>query len=118
MGEKHKAVPGEITVARGPWTTCVLLCGKCGKKLDGGFGDKRDESLASVLKQLLRDREQRKWVRVIQVGCLDICPRGGIAAMRGDAPGEMMIIPAGMDAASIAQRLIGGGLTEPATPGS
>ena len=118
VGEKHKVVPGEITTARGPWTASVLLCRKCGKKLGGGFGPKGDESLAGVLKHTLRDRGQRKRVRVIQVGCLDICPRGGVVAMRGDAPGEMMIVPEGMNADAIAERLIGPVLTEPATAGS
>lgn len=118
MGEKHKAVPGEIISALGPWTDALLVCRKCGKKLGGGFGPDGDESLAGVLKEALRDRGRRRQVRVIQVGCLDICPRKGVVVVRGDAPGDMMIVPEGLDPEQIAERLLGPALTRMAPTGS
>ena len=36
--------------ARSDWTSAVLVCGKCSKKIDGGFGPKRSERLAKALR--------------------------------------------------------------------
>jgi predicted metal-binding protein len=118
MGAKHKVVKGEITRASGPWSEALLVCRKCSKKLGGGFGPDDDETLVRVLKQLLRDSKRRREVRVIEVGCLDICPKQAVVVIQGNAPGEMLIVPKGLQAQAVADRLLGCGLTPTGTTGS
>jgi hypothetical protein len=40
--------------ARSDWTEVVLVCRKCSKKLDGGFGEDGDEKLAKVLRKSVK----------------------------------------------------------------
>lgn len=118
MGGKFKAIAGEIIVARGPWSETLLVCRKCSKKLGGGFGPDGEAPLAGALKGILRQRRLRRTVRVIEVGCLDICPKKGVVVVRGRAPSEMLIVPAGMQDEEVAARLLASDLTPPATAGS
>ncbi len=105
MSTKHKAVAGEIIAADGPWRELLLVCRKCGGKLDGGFGPKRKDDLVRAFKQLLRDTGRRREVRILEVGCLGLCPRGGVTVMHGARPGEMLVVPQGIDLAELAARL-------------
>ena len=84
MGKKHKAAPGEIVTASGPWREVLLVCRKCGSKR-GGFGPEG------------RNLKRRREVRVLEVGCLGVCPKGAVTVVRGGAPGEMLLVPLGMD---------------------
>ena len=98
MGKNHAAVPGEIVTASGPWREMLLVCRKCGAKgKHGGFGPDGRDRLADALKQTLRDLKRRREVRVIEVGCLGVCPKGAVTVVRGGAPGEMLLVPRGMD---------------------
>ncbi len=106
MGGRDKTITGEITVATGPWSESLLVCRKCSKKLGGGFGPDGDAPLAGALKQILRDRKLRRQVRIIQVGCLDICPKKAVVVVRGRTPSEMLIVPAGMPEDEVAARLL------------
>lgn len=93
--------------ARAEWTDVVLVCRKCTRKLDGGFGRKGGTSLAKALRKVLNDgRKGRKArVGVVEVGCLGLCPKGAVTAVRGTAPGRWAVVPAGMPAAEVAERL-------------
>ncbi len=105
MGKKHKAIAGEIIVADGPWRELLLVCRKCGDKLGGGFGPKGKDTLSQGYKQVLRDGGRRREVRVLEVGCLGLCPKDGVTVMHGGRPGEMLVIPEGFDLAELAVRL-------------
>ena len=105
MGTKHKAVAGEIIAAGGPWHELLLVCRKCAGKLDGGFGPKGKDDLVRAFKQLLRDTGRRREVRLLEVGCLGLCPKGGVTVMHGARPGEMLVVPEGIDLAELAARL-------------
>jgi hypothetical protein len=86
-----------------PWRTVLIVCRKCGKKLDGGFGRKRKESLKTVLRQN-RTRE----IRICETSCLGLCPKGGVTALNATNPGTIHVIPAGTDPAGAMQTLLGG----------
>ena len=105
MGKKHKGAAGGIVVATGPWRELLLVCCKCGDKLGGGFGPKRKRGFADAYRQVLRDIGRRRDVRILAVGCLGVCPRGGVAVMRGSRPGEMLVVPEGFDLAGLAAYL-------------
>ncbi|HEY0185044.1 MAG TPA: hypothetical protein VGC09_19760 [Rhodopila sp.] len=91
-----------------PWRDIVVLCRKCGKKCDGGFGPKQKDSLKTVLRQELRDIGRRRQVRVIETGCFGICPKNGVTALNATHPETLHVIPAGTDAEQAIRVLLGG----------
>lgn len=70
------------------WKTVILLCGKCARKLDGGFGHKHKESLRSVLRTELRARDLRRDIRIIETRCMGICPKKAVTAINASPPAE------------------------------
>jgi predicted metal-binding protein len=86
--------------------TLVAICRKCGKKLGGGFGDGGKASLAKALK---KDLDLPKWkrspIRIVETGCMKLCPRGAVAvATSGDAS-LVYIIPEGTPVGEVAAHL-------------
>lgn len=91
-----------------PWRTVIVLCRKCGKKRDGGFGAKRKESLKAELRAALRAGGRRREVRVIEAGCFGLCPKRGVTALNATRPGVIHVIPVGTDGPEALQTLFGG----------
>ena len=102
MAKKQKAAAGELMTVAGPWRDMLLVCRKCSRKLDGGYGPDRRDSLAQAFKQVLRDLKRRCEVRILEVGCLGVCPKQGVAVIRSRSPDEMLVVPLGMDLAVLA----------------
>jgi predicted metal-binding protein len=101
---RHWAAPG-IRAALTPWEDVVLVCRKCSRKLDGGFGEDGGSSLRAALKLALREAGRRRRVRVVESSCFSICPKGAVSVMRGSRPGEILVVPAGTDAEDVLRRL-------------
>lgn len=91
-----------------PWREVIVLCRKCGKKRDGGFGPKRKEGLKAALRQALRDAGRRRQIRVIETSCFGICPKNGVTALNATHPGIIHVIPTGTDGPDALQTLLGG----------
>ncbi len=89
-----------------PWTTVLLVCRKCGKKLKGGFGPKHKDSLKGELRQALRDTGRRRDVKIIETGCLSLCPKHGVTALNASAPGTLHVIQAGTQPDAALRRLL------------
>jgi predicted metal-binding protein len=69
---------GSLRTYRAPWKgQIVLVCRKCQKKLHGGKKNKIAK-LGKVLKKQARHEEDAPRLRVIQVSCLNVCPKGGV----------------------------------------
>ena len=104
MGKHDK--PAGIRALRARSTALVAICRKCGKKLGGGFGKGGDVSLAKALR---RDfdfgKGKRASVRLVETGCLDICPKGAVVVVAGNRPGETLLIPSGTSTGEVAARL-------------
>ena len=88
------------TVATG-WTDTLLICRKCSRKLDGGFGFDGADSLRQAVRDALRRSGRRGDVGLIDVGCLGVCPKKGVTTARASRPGELLVVPRGHDAASL-----------------
>lgn len=89
---------------RANWANAVLVCAKCSKKLDGGFGKKGKQSLGKALRKHLHLKKGRKAAAgVVDVGCLGVCPRGAVTVVNGAATREWLIVPAGADLHAVAQ---------------
>ncbi len=91
-----------------PWRDIVLVCRKCGKKLKGGFGEKRKQGLKTVLRLALRQAGRRRDVRVIEMRCLGVCPKRGVTALNATHPSLIHIIPAGAEPDAALRTLLGG----------
>ncbi len=98
-----------IKVVEAHWTEAVLVCRKCQKKLDGGFGPEGDQTLAKALRREVNRGQSGKGrkalVGVVEVGCLDLCPKGAVVALRASAPGAWRIVPRGADVRKVADVL-------------
>lgn len=89
------------------WTDVVLVCRKCARKLDGGFGPEADQPLPQALraaiarheggKPMKKPRRKGAQVAVIEVPCLDICPKNAVIVIPAGAPGLWLSVPRGAD---------------------
>lgn len=89
------------------WTDVVLVCRKCARKLDGGFGPEADQPLPKALraaiarheggKPMKKPRRKGTRVAVIEVPCLDICPKNAVIVIPAGAPGRWLSVPRGAD---------------------
>jgi predicted metal-binding protein len=84
--------------------SAVLVCTKCSKKIDGGFGEKGKTSLAKALKKEFgKGRKARRGV--VEVKCLGICPKNAITVIDSRKPHEWMVVRAGTPVAQVAALL-------------
>jgi predicted metal-binding protein len=91
---------------RSDWRGAILVCRKCGKKLGGGFGPKGKTSLAKALRKAIGGGKDRKAkLGVVEVGCLDICPKGGVTVVDTRRPSEWLIVEAGTPVEDVVERL-------------
>jgi predicted metal-binding protein len=90
-----------------PWREVIILCRKCGKKLDGGFGRKRKETLKTTLRQALREAGRRRDVRIMETSCMGICPKQGVTALNATYPGTVHVVPAGSNGEDALRTLLG-----------
>jgi predicted metal-binding protein len=104
---KHVTSGKPIKRVRADWDEIVLVCRKCSKKLGGGFGKHGDQSLAKGLRKLLGapSNGRKAGLAVIEVDCLDVCPKGAVVALRAAAPGDWAIVPKGAALPGVAIRL-------------
>ena len=93
---------------RARWGGAVLVCGKCQKKLGGGFGAKGRQTLAKALRAEPGFGKGRKAdVGVVETRCLGVCPRGAVTMVDTRAPGRWRLVPAGEDVGALAAALRG-----------
>jgi len=88
------------------WERIVLVCGKCSKRLGGGFGPKRKWSLAKALSKHLGLKRFRKGpVGVVETRCLGVCPRNAVTMIDGTECREWLLVPAGADMAELVSEI-------------
>jgi predicted metal-binding protein len=90
------------THARANWDRVLLVCAKCSKKLDGGFGPKGRTPLAKALRRELGAGKGRKApLGVVEVKCLGICPRGAVTLVDSSEPGRWHLVQPGDDLSAL-----------------
>jgi predicted metal-binding protein len=88
------------------WSDAVLVCGKCSRKLDGGFGPKGKTPLAKALRKHLGIKRGRKApAGVVEVKCLGVCPKGAVTVIDTANPRQWMLVPARADLDTVAATL-------------
>lgn len=91
---------------RANWSDAVLVCSKCSRKLDGGFGPKGRTPLAKALRKALQLKKGRKAAAgIVEVKCLGVCPRDAVTVVNGSNAREWMLVPAGADLVEVAAEL-------------
>lgn len=83
-----------IERVQAPWEGVALVCRKCSKKLGGGFGPE-DEKLAKALRRGLRAAGRRRALRVVEVGCLGLCPKRAVTVAVSSDPAALHAVPRG-----------------------
>jgi predicted metal-binding protein len=99
-------MPASIASRPTPWKSLVLLCGKCARKLDGGFGPKGRDTLRSTMRQALKDSGRRRDVRIIETRCMGLCPKNAVTMVGSGDPGRIYAVPVGTQPED-ALRLVG-----------
>lgn len=95
-----------IKTATTQWRQVVLVCRKCSKKLDGGFGPDGDKSLKKALRKYLRAGKGKGADLVVKAtDCFDVCPKGAVVAVNASNPKALLIVPAGADLFEVKARL-------------
>lgn len=90
---------------RSNWRSAVLVCRKCSKKLDGGFGSD-DERLAKALRRHLSLKKGRKAAAgIVEVNCLGICPKGAVTVVNGADSRDWLLVRPGADLDLLATEL-------------
>jgi predicted metal-binding protein len=93
------------TIVRSNWSTTVLVCAKCSKKLDGGFGDGGKTPLAKALKRLGGGKKRKAPFGVIETKCLGICPKRAVTVVDAAHPSLWLVIEEGTEMEVVAERL-------------
>lgn len=88
------------------WSHAVLICKKCQKKLKGGFGPDGKDRLAKALRKKLPARKGRKGrLGVVEVPCLDVCPKKAVMLVDSRRPDVWRIVRPGADLDMLAEEL-------------
>ncbi len=91
---------------RTDWSAAILVCGKCSKKIGGGFGEKGKTSLAKALRKRGGKGKKRKLpYGVVETGCLGICPKRAVVVVDGAEPGDWLLVREGTAMDDVAERL-------------
>ena len=106
---KHRAIEDNQlhTIATG-WTDAMLICRKCSRKLDGGFGKDGKETLRRAMRGALRTTGQRGQIGLVEVACLGVCPKQAVTTARASQPGNLLIVPKGTPVERLLQPVPGG----------
>lgn len=92
---------------RADWQSAVLICAKCSKRIDGGFGQGGGERLAKALRRFVGGKAKGRKARagIVEIGCQKICPKGAVVVIDGRRPGEWLLVRKGSAVDAVAERL-------------
>lgn len=92
--------------AKARWSGVVLVCRKCSKKLDGGFGPDGRTPLAKALRKHLGiGKGPKAGVGIVEVSCLDLCPKRGVTVVDTRRPDRWLVVRPGDDLDALAETL-------------
>ncbi len=93
---KKQPKPTSVRTVKTGWNDVLLICKKCSKKLDGGFGEDGTTTLRKAIRDRLRENGQRGQVGLIDVRCFGVCPKRAVTVVRASNPSELLVIPVGV----------------------
>ena len=88
------------------WEGAVLVCGKCSRRVGGGFGKNGRRALAKELRRQPGFGKGRKAeMGVMEVKCLGICPRDAVVLVDTRSPRKWRLVRPGSDVVELAEAL-------------
>jgi predicted metal-binding protein len=97
---------GPVRVVATSATRILAICGKCGKKLGGGFGKGAGQPLGKALRQRVKGAKgKRATLRIVETKCLDICPKGAVVLLDSAQPGAVLLVARATPIAVVVARL-------------
>lgn len=84
-----------VQTARAPWSDVIVVCGKCARKA-------KAKTFAKEVKRACKQLTPPRRVRVIESGCLDLCPKKRIALATADQLARRRLTVAAPDHADAA----------------
>lgn len=85
---------------RSDWERALLVCGKCSRKVGGGFGAKGKTPLAKLLRREPGfGKGRRARVGVAEVKCLGVCPKHAVTVVDTRDLGRWRLMRPGDEAA-------------------
>lgn len=84
----------------------IWICEKCGSKLSRSDNESPSRDLQKAIKHLLSENKEKRNIRVMVSGCMNICPKEKIAASIIDLKGgktRFVSFPLGQDLDQLAQ---------------
>lgn len=87
-------------IAKSNWDRTFLVCAKCSKKIDGGFGPNAKTPLLKILRTAF-GKGRKASVGVLSVKCLGVCPKNAVTIIDSRRPREWIIIPGATPVAKI-----------------
>jgi len=101
-----KLLPRGIRTVTTRSEVLVAVCRKCGKKVGGGFGDGGKKSLATALKKALDlPKWKRSPVRIVETGCMKLCPKAAVAVTTSGDARLVFVVPEGTAVGEVARVL-------------
>lgn len=92
--------------AKSRWTNTILVCRKCSKKLKGGFGPDGKKPLAKALRKHLQTGKGRTAdAGILEVGCLDLCPKRAVTVVDARHPDQWLVVRPGANLDGLAHEL-------------
>lgn len=94
--------------AAASWDDVLFVCGKCMKRQKGDWSG---PPLRKQLKHALKSEGVGKQIRVVQCGCLDLCPKHGVTLARGSELGDakkLRVVSSGDDLRMVVDWLLPG----------
>ncbi|WP_414903002.1 (2Fe-2S) ferredoxin domain-containing protein [Sphingomonas flavalba] len=86
---------------RSDWQGALLVCRKCSKRLDGGFGPRGEARLAKLLRKAIGGKGRKAPLGVVETCCLGVCPKGAVTVVDTRRPGEWLLVRPGADIAAL-----------------
>jgi predicted metal-binding protein len=78
LGPIDVQAPG-LNTYRAPWKgQIVLVCRKCERKMKHAGKQSSLAKLAKLLKKRTKHNEEGQRLRVVEVACMKMCPKGGV----------------------------------------
>ena len=75
----------------------VLVCEKCGKRLDKNADENPSRKLVSRLKKMAKKSLERGEVRAVATSCMDICPDGQVSVAIASVSGATRFLTVELD---------------------
>lgn len=84
----------------------ALICGKCSKKVGGGFGKKGKTALAKMLNEANEGKKGRNAkILAVETKCLKLCPRGAVVTIAASQPDKWLLIQPGTPLDKVQERI-------------